>query len=98
MFLLDSLLIDGLQFVFDKVRAVAEAEMDDEPKLREALLDAQTRLESGELSEREYVDVERDVLERLSTARRKRRGGDDEGISYRVTGADVKMTGDKDDR
>ena len=53
MFLLDSLLIDGLGWVFDKVRVVAESEMDDESGLRESLLEAQTRLESGEISEAE---------------------------------------------
>ena len=46
MFILDSLLIDGLGFVFDKIRVAAEAEQDDdEGRLREALLEGQTRLE-----------------------------------------------------
>jgi hypothetical protein len=35
MFLLDSLLIDGLKFVFDKLLQVAEAELSDDTVLRE---------------------------------------------------------------
>lgn len=94
MFLLDSLLIDGLGWVFDKVRVVAESEMDDESGLRESLLEAQTRLESGEISEVEYTVLERDVLGRLSAARRRRRGDTPSSIDYRVTGADVSITRD----
>ena len=39
VFLLDSLLIGGLRFVLDKVAKAADAEMDDEARLRENLLD-----------------------------------------------------------
>jgi len=46
--------------VFDKVRVVAETEMDDESHLRASLLEAQTQLESGELSDAEYAERERD--------------------------------------
>jgi hypothetical protein len=101
MFLLDSLLINGLEWVFDKVRVAADAEADDETGLRESLLDGQTRLEAGEISDAEYAALEQDVLERLSAARRRRRGDAGEVVStadYRVTGADVAVTGDDDER
>ena len=92
MFILDSLLIDGLGFVFDKIRVAAEAEEeDDEGRLREALLDGQTRLESGELSEDAYAALERDILERLGAARRRQRGDDRRQLP--VTGVDVQLTG-----
>jgi len=65
VFLLDSLLIDGLKFVMEKLLAVAEAELSDDSVLRERLLDAQMRLELGELSMEEFSDIERDVFERL---------------------------------
>lgn len=98
MFILDSLLIDGLGFVFDKIRVAAEAEQDDDDShLREVLLDGQARLEAGELSEDEYVALERDVLERLGASRRRRQGGGTV-IDSRVTGADVQITVDDDDR
>ena len=95
MFILDSLLIDGLGFVFDKIRVAAEAEEeDDEGRLREALLDGQTRLDSGELSEDAYASLERDILERLGAARRRKRGDAGDGTVSRVAGVDVEFTGD----
>jgi hypothetical protein len=97
VFILDSLLIDGLGFVFDKIRVAAEAEQDDESHLREALVDAQARLESGELSEVEYVALERDVLERLGAGRRRRQGGG-ETVGSRVAGVEIQFTGDDDRR
>ena len=71
MFLLDSLLIDGLKFVMDKLVQVAEAELNDDTVLRERLLDAQMRLELGELSMDEFSEIEQDVFARL----RELRGG-----------------------
>ena len=99
MFLLDSLLIDGLRFVLDKVAKAADAEMDDEARLREILLDGQMQLDAGELSEAEYADLERDVLKHLSEAR-LRRSGEAEGDStagYKVTGAEVDVQFSDDD-
>jgi Gas vesicle protein G len=97
VFILDSLLIDGLGFVFDKIRVAADAEQDDDSRLREALLDGQARLEAGELSEEDYAALERDVLERLGAVRRRRQGGGTV-IDSRVTGADVQITIDDDQR
>ena len=65
MFLLDSLLIDGLKFVMEKLLAVAEAELSDDSVLRERLLNAQMRLELGELSGEEFSEIEQDVFDRL---------------------------------
>ena len=62
MFILDNLLVGSLQFVLDKVLAAAEAESQDDSALREQLLDAQMRLELGEITETEFVEIERDVL------------------------------------
>ena len=93
VFILDSLLIDGLGFVFDKIRLAAEAEQDDDTHLREALLDGQARLEAGELSEDEYAELERDILQRLDTVRRRKQG-DGGAIGSRVAGVDVEFTGD----
>jgi gas vesicle protein GvpG len=99
VFLLDSLLIGGLRFVLDKVAKAADAEMDDEARLREILLDGQMQLDAGEMSEAEYADLERDVLKHLSEARR-RRTADSEGDStagYKVTGAEVDVQFSDDD-
>jgi hypothetical protein len=74
MFLLDSLLIDGLKFVFGKLLQIAEAELNDDTVLRERLLDAQMRLELGELSMEEFTEIEHDVFERLREVRGGRTG------------------------
>ena len=65
MFILDSLLIGSLRFVLDKVVAAAEAEAQDDSTLREQLLEAQMRLELGEISDQEFSEIERDVLLRI---------------------------------
>ena len=65
MFILDSILIGSLRFVLDKIVDAAEAEANDDSGLREQLLEAQMRLELGELTEDEFADIERDVLARI---------------------------------
>jgi len=85
--------------VLDKVAKVADAEMDDEARLREILLDCQMQLEAGEMTDAEYADLERDVLKHLSEVRR-RRSGEAEGEStagYKVTGAEVDVQLSDDD-
>jgi hypothetical protein len=88
MFLLDSLLIDGLGFVLDKLRAVAEEELQDDKVLRERLLDAQLRLELGELTPEEFAAIEHDVFDRL----RELRGARPSAIS--MTSRDAKVSVD----
>jgi hypothetical protein len=65
MFILDSLLIGSLRFVLDKVVAAAEAELHDDSALREQLLEAQMRLELGEITENEFGAIEKDLLARI---------------------------------
>jgi hypothetical protein len=65
VFILDSLLIGSLRFVLDKIVAAAEAEAEDDTSLRERLLEAQMQLELGDISESEFAEVEREVLERI---------------------------------
>ena len=65
MFLLDSLLISGIQFVLDKVSAIAETEMNDPEHQRERLLEAQLKLESGEIDAAQFAEIEADVFERI---------------------------------
>ena len=86
MFLLDSLLIDGLRFVLDQLVAAAEAELRDDTVLRERLLEAQMRLELGELTDAEFAEIERDVFDRL----RERRGSEPQALS--MVSGDVKVS------
>jgi hypothetical protein len=69
MFLIDSLLIDGLTFVLDKLVQIVDAELNDDTVLRERLLDAQMRLELGELNLEEFGEIEKDVFARLREVR-----------------------------
>ena len=89
MFILDSLLIGSLRFVLDKVVQAAEAEMQDDSALRDQLLEAQMRLELGEITEDEFAVIERDVI----AAIREIKGGQQGPISMspndKITGVDI---------
>ena len=50
--------------MLDKIVAAAEAEMQDDSALREQLLEAQMRLELGEITDEEFAEIERDMLAR----------------------------------
>ena len=75
MFLLDSLLVGGLRFVFDKIAAAVDTELNDDTALREQLLAAQMRVELGEMSPQEFETLEADILARLRDIRDRRQGG-----------------------
>ena len=89
MFILDSLFIGGLRFVLDKVVAAAEAELQDDTALREELLEAQMRLELGEISDEEFVAIERDVLARIRDIKGAQGGAFTMSASDKITGVDV---------
>jgi hypothetical protein len=74
MFIIDSLFIGSLRFVLDKIVAAAEAEMSDDSALRERLLEAQMRLELGEISDEEFAGIERGILARLRELKGGRTG------------------------
>ena len=69
MILLDSLLVGGLRFVFDKLAQAVDAELTDDTVLREELLAAQMRLELGEITEEEFAVLEADLLRRIREVR-----------------------------
>jgi hypothetical protein len=89
MFILDSLLIGSLRFVLDKVVQAAEAEAQDDSAWRERLLEAQMRLELGEITEEEFVTIERDVI----AAIREIKGGRQRPISMsprdKISGVEI---------
>ena len=89
MFILDSLLIGSLRFVLDKVVAAAEAEMNDDTALRDQLLEAQMRLELGEISEDEFAVIERDVLAAIREIKRPQQGALTMSAKDRITGVDI---------
>jgi Gas vesicle protein G len=89
MFILDTLLIGSLRFVLDKVMAAAEAEMQDDTALREQLLEAQMRLELGEISEEEFADIEEDVLARIREMKGQQQGAITMSSKDKITGVDI---------
>jgi len=89
VFILDTLLIGSLRFVLDKVVAAAEAEMQDDTVLREQLLEAQMRLELGEISDEEFAGVERDLLARIREIKGRQQGAITMSPADTVTGVDI---------
>jgi hypothetical protein len=87
VFILDSLLIGSLRFVLDKVVAAAEAELQDDSALRGQLLEAQMRLDLGEISDEEFIAIERDVLARLRELKGSQQG------ALTMASSDVRITG-----
>jgi hypothetical protein len=75
MIILDRLLLGGLSFVFDKIASAADAERDDAGTIKEEILALQMQLELGEISDEEFVELERDLLERLRALRQERPAG-----------------------
>lgn len=95
MFLLDSLLINGISFVLDKVATIADTEMNDPERQRERLLEAQMKLESGDISDREFAAIEADVFERIREIKARTQPGDviiDE--DHRVAGVEITVGDD----
>ncbi len=89
MLILDSLLIGGLRFVLDKIVAAAEAEMQDDSALREQLLEAQMRLELGEIDEAEFRTIEGDVLAQIREIKSRQPGAVALSSSDRIVGVEI---------
>lgn len=95
MFLLDSLLISGIQFVLDKVANIADQELNDPETQRERLLEAQLKLESGEIDEAQFAEIEADVFDRIREI--KARTQPQEAIvddEHRIAGVDITVDDD----
>ena len=89
MFILDSLLIGSLRFVLDKVVAAAEAEMNDDTALRDQLLEAQMRLELGEITDEEFAEIERDLLAAIREIKRPQQGALTMSPKDKIAGVDI---------
>jgi hypothetical protein len=89
MFILDSLLIGSLRFVLDKVIQAAETEAQDDSALRDQLLEAQMRLELGEITDNEFAEIERDVLAAIRDIKRPQQGAISMTPGDKITGVDI---------
>lgn len=96
MLIIDRLLASGIRFVLDKVAAAADAELNDTDALREQLLDAQMRLELGEIDQQAFDALEADILARIREIR-ERQGGPTTAApgEYTITGIDATFEGDE---
>ena len=98
MLIIDSLIISGVRFVLDKVAAAVDTELNDDSVLRERLLDAQMRLELGELSQDEFDALETDIVARIRAINERQRGGESAAISpkdMKVTGIEATFEGEE---
>jgi hypothetical protein len=75
MFILDSLMISGIQWALKTVVAAAEAEMNDDSALRDRLLEAEMQREMGEISDDEFREIETDLLKAIREIKERRDGG-----------------------
>lgn len=75
MFILDSLMISGIRWALETALTAAEAEMNDDSVLREQLLEAEMRRETGEISDEEFREIEADLLVRIRAIKERREGG-----------------------
>jgi hypothetical protein len=89
VFILDSLLIGSIRFVLDKVIAAAETEAQDDSALRDQLLEAQMRLELGEISDEEFAEIERDILVAIREIKGQKQGPISMSPEDKITGVDI---------
>ena len=75
MFILDSLLINGIKFALEKVVEVAEQELDNPEALQQRLLEAQLQLEEGAIDESTFAEIEADVFARIRELKGDEAGG-----------------------
>jgi hypothetical protein len=75
MFILDSLLYNGIKFALEKVAQVVDQELDNPEHLHQQLLEAQMQLEDGSIDEARFAEIERDVMARLREMKGETAGG-----------------------
>lgn len=76
MFFIDDLLlapITGFKFILRTVQRIAEEQYTDDAPIKERLLELQVLLESGEISEAEYVQREGEILRELREIENRKR-------------------------
>ena len=75
--------------MLDTVAAAADAQLTDDTALREQLLEAQMRLELGEISEEECRRIERDILARIREIKGRQPGAISMSPEDKVSGVEI---------
>jgi hypothetical protein len=96
--ILDTLLIGGIKFVLGKLVAAVDAELNDDSAYREELLAAQMKLELGELTEAEFAERERALLDAIREVRERRTGAQEDPGELKITGIEASMWTEEDDK
>ena len=96
MIILDTLFIGGIKFVLGKLVAAVEAEMNDDSAFREELLAAQMKLELGEISEEEFAEIERQLLDAIREVRERRTGAQEDPGELKITGIEASLWTEED--
>src|SRR5919198_1906746 len=76
MLLIDDLLllpVSGLSSIFRTLQRVAEEQWTDDAPIKQRLLELQLELESGEITEKQYVKKEAAILRELREIERRKR-------------------------
>lgn len=69
MFLLDTLLVSGIKFTLETIRDVVEQELESPAALQQQLVEAQLKLEEGQIDEDQFAAIEAGLLTRLRELR-----------------------------
>ena len=98
MIILDTLLIGGIKFVLGKLVAAVDAELNDDSVYREELLAAQMKLELGEITDEEFAQTERVLLDAIREVRERRTGAQEDPGELKITGIEASLWTEEDDR
>ena len=98
MIVLDRLLVSGIKFVLGKVAAAADAELNDDSRLREDLLAAQMRLELGEITEEQFRETEKELLARIREVRARNTVPAPKAGELKIAGVEATFTGDEHEK
>ena len=80
------------EFSLEKVRGVVENQLTDDTRIKEALMELQLRLETGEIDEEQYVKEEAKLMAELREVRRWR-----EKLGMGTRGGPVQVAREEDD-
>ena len=97
MIILDTLLIGGIKFVLGKLVAAVDAELNDDSVYREELLAAQMKLELGEITDEEFAQTERVLLDAIREVRERRTGAQEDPGELKITGIEASVWTEEDD-
>jgi hypothetical protein len=72
--------------------------MQDDAALREQLLEAQMRLELGEITDEEFAETERDILAAIREIKRPQQGAISMSPTDKITGVDIESFESEEER